>query len=52
MIQIICYTGQPTDTLFNRASAPTRNVTQTVQAILDDVRTRGDEAVLDYSRKF
>ena len=52
MIRIISYTGQPVNELLNRASVPTKDVTQVVQAVLDDVQTRGDTAALDYSRKF
>lgn len=52
MIQIVQYAGQPADTLFNRASVPTRDVTATVQAILDDVRQNGDDAALQYTEKF
>jgi histidinol dehydrogenase len=52
MIQIIRYTGQPIDQLINRASVPTKDVTKTVQDILDDVRLHGDEAALEYTRKF
>lgn len=52
MIRIVRYTGQPTEELLNRASVPTRNVTQTVQAILDDVQARGDEAALAYTETF
>lgn len=52
MIKIVQYAGQPADTLFNRASVPTRDVTGTVQAILDDVRQNGDEAALRYTEKF
>ncbi|MFH1512932.1 MAG: histidinol dehydrogenase, partial [Bacillota bacterium] len=52
MIRIVRYTGQPTEQLLNRASVPTRNVTQTVQAILDDVQARGNEAALAYTETF
>ena len=52
MIQIVKYSGQPVDTLFNRASEPTRDVTAVVQAILDDVKQNGDEAALRYTEKF
>ena len=52
MIRIVRYEGQPVETLFNRASVPTRDVTSVVQAILDDVRARGDEAAKEYSEKF
>ena len=52
MIRIIRYEGQPVETLLNRAFEPGRDVTDTVSAILEDVRARGDEAVLDYCEKF
>jgi histidinol dehydrogenase len=52
MIQIVRYTGQPVEELLNRASVPTRDVTQAVQGILDGVRTRGDEAALEYTETF
>ncbi len=52
MIQIVAYTGQPVSTLFNRASEPTRNVSDAVQAILDDVKQNGDEAALRYTETF
>ncbi len=52
MIRIIHYEGQPVETLLSRASEPTRDVTDTVAAILADVKTRGDEAVLDYCERF
>ncbi len=52
MIQIVRYAGQPLEELLNRASVPTRDVTQTVQAILDDVKARGDEAALEYAERF
>ncbi len=52
MIRIVRYEGQPADTLFNRASVPDKDVTQTVRDILNDVRQRGDEAALFYTEKF
>ncbi len=52
MIRIVRYEGQPADQLFNRASVPDRDVTETVQAIVNDVRLRGDEAALFYTEKF
>ena len=52
MITIERYTGQQAETLFNRASVPTRDVTAAVQAILDDVKARGDQAALYYTEKF
>lgn len=52
MIRIVRYFGQPVEELLNRASVPTRDVTQAVQGILDDVKSRGDEAALFYTAKF
>ena len=52
MIRIIRYEGQPVESLLSRASAPTRDVSDTVAAILADVRARGDAAVLDYCEQF
>lgn len=52
MIRIIRYEGQPVDELLPRASAPTRDVTETVAGILSDVRERGDEALLDMTEKY
>jgi len=52
MIRIIEYADQPLEALLNRASVPTRDVTKVVQDVLDDVRARGDEAALAYSKKF
>ena len=52
MIRIIRYEGQPVDTLLNRASAPTRDVTEAVAAIIAQVQALGDEAALACSEKF
>ena len=52
MIRILRYTGQPVETLLNRASAPRKNVTDTVEEIFAQVKARGDEAVLDYCERF
>ena len=52
MIRILRYEGQPVETLLNRASAPKRDVTDTVTDILRQVQLRGDEAVLDFCVKF
>ena len=52
MIRIIRYEGQPVEQLLNRASAPTRDVTDAVADILAQVRARGDEAALDYTERF
>lgn len=52
MIRIIRYEGQPVETLLRRASAPGADVAAAVSAILAQVRTRGDEAVLDYCEQF
>ena len=35
-----------------RAQSPAKEIVDTVTAILDDVKTRGDEAVLEYTEKF
>ena len=52
MIRLIRYEGQPATELLNRASAPKRDVTDTVEEILEQVRQRGDEAVRDYCERF
>ena len=52
MIEIVKYTGQPADELLRRAGAQAADVADKVRAILEDVRTRGDEAALDYSERF
>ena len=52
MIRIIRYEGQPVDTMLNRASTPQKDVTDAVAGILADVRTRGDEAALEYCERF
>ncbi|MDD3410087.1 MAG: histidinol dehydrogenase [Eubacteriales bacterium] len=52
MIRTIRYTGQRTEELLNRASAPQKDVTAVVEDILAQVKERGDEAVLDYCEKF
>jgi histidinol dehydrogenase len=52
MIRIIRYTGQPIETMLNRASDPGRDVTAAVADILAQVRGRGDEAALDYTERF
>ena len=52
MIRILRYDGQPVETLLTRASAPTRDVTDAVAAILEAVRLGGDAAALDYTERF
>ncbi|HNW85673.1 MAG TPA: histidinol dehydrogenase [Candidatus Limiplasma sp.] len=52
MIRITRYEGQPVETLLNRASAPKKDVTEAVSAILAQVQARGDEAVLEYCERF
>jgi histidinol dehydrogenase len=52
MIRILRYEGQPVEELLNRASAPQRDVTDAVTAILEDVRLRGDAAALDACERF
>jgi len=51
MIRIMKYGDVPNAEIFGRAM-PTVNVEQTVAGILEDVRNRGDAAVLEYTRKF
>ena len=45
MIRIVTYEGQPAAQLLDRAAEVKRDVTQAVEAIVEDVRLRGDEAV-------
>lgn len=52
MIRIVSYEGQPAAQLLDRAAEVKRDVTQAVEAIVEDVRLRGDEAVLDYCEAF
>ena len=52
MIRIVSYEGQPAAQLLDRAVEVRRDVTQAVEAIVEDVRLRGDEAVLDYCKTF
>ena len=52
MIRIVSYEGQPAAQLLDRAAEVKRDVTQAVEAIVEDVRLRGDEAVLDYCETF
>lgn len=52
MIQIMTYNGQPAETLLDRAQEQKRDVTAAVSEILTQVRLRGDEAVLEYCRRF
>ena len=52
MIRIIEYQGQPAAALLDRAAEIKRDVSEAVEAILEDVRLRGDEAVLDCCEKF
>ena len=52
MIRIVFYEGQPAAQLLDRAAEVKRDVTQAVERIVEDVRLRGDEAVLDYCETF
>ena len=45
MIRIVTYEGQPAAQLLDRAAEVKRDVTQAVEAIVEKVRLRGDEAV-------
>lgn len=51
MIQILRWGQVPNSEIFSRI-VPMANVEQAVADILTDVRKRGDEAVLDYTRRF
>lgn len=51
MIQILRWGQVPNSEIFSRI-VPMANVEQAVADILADVRKRGDEAVLDYTRRF
>ena len=51
MIKILKYGQVPNSEIFARVT-PAVDVEAAVSAILTDVRTRGDQAVLDYTRKF
>ncbi len=51
MIQILRWGQVPNSEIFARI-VPMANVEQAVADILTDVRKRGDEAVLDYTRRF
>ena len=52
MIRIVFYEGQPAAQLLDRACEVKRDVSQAVESIVEDVRLRGDEAVLDYCETF
>ena len=51
MIKILKYSQVPNSEIFARVT-PAVDVEAAVSAILADVRARGDQAVLDYTRKF
>lgn len=51
MIRILKFNELTPEEVFARTE-PTVNVAGTVSAIIDDVRTRGDEAVIEYAAKF
>lgn len=52
MIQIIEYKGEPAVVFLNRAEEVKQDVSSIVSGILSEVKSRGDEAVLDYCQKF
>ncbi|MEG0996120.1 MAG: histidinol dehydrogenase, partial [Clostridia bacterium] len=52
MIQIFHYHGERADMLLNRAEEQKRDVTAVVSAVLNDVKARGDTAVLEYCERF
>ncbi len=51
MIKILNYLDTTANEIFLRV-ADTVNVSDTVTAIIDDVRARGDEALIEYGKKF
>lgn len=51
MIKIYDYESMPVEKILER-SFPTDNVADAVAAILADVRTRGDEALFEYTERF
>ena len=51
MIKILKYGEEPNSEIFAR-SAPAVNVEKTVADIIADVRERGDEALIDYAKRF
>ena len=51
MIRILKYGEVENEKIFARA-VPAVNVEETVSAIIADVRARGDEALIDYAKKF
>lgn len=51
MIRILKYSEMDRETVFDR-NYPTDNVTDIVSAIIEDVKTRGDRALLDYTKRF
>ena len=52
MIQIIPYRGEPAEKLLNRSQEETADVQAAVSEILEAVKLRGDEAVLEFSSRF
>ena len=51
MIRIYPYGEVPNQEIFARTE-PTANVSDIVTGIIQDVRRRGDEALLEYTKKF
>ena len=51
MIRILKYSEMDREAVFDR-NYPTDNVTDIVSAIIEDVKTRGDRALLDYTKRF
>lgn len=52
MIQIIKYNGESAEVFLNRAEEAKQDVSTAVSDILAQVKSRGDEAVLDYCERF
>ena len=51
MIKIMNYNSVSEDEIFSRSSS-SRDVSSVVSAIIDDVKKRGDDALVEYTKKF
>lgn len=52
MMRIVTYHGEAVETLLNRAEAEKKDVTDTVEEVLQQVKEYGDDAVLQYCERF
>ena len=51
MIKIMNYNSVSEDEIFSRSSS-SKDVSSVVSAIIDDVKKRGDDALVEYTKKF